>query len=364
MPFSALSALVLAAAAPPASEQRPSPPMTLEPARWRAELTTYVTNDDYPVEALFNEEQGEVVFILLVGPDGRVRACTVTAASGSPSLDETTCRLMRSRARFTPARRSDGAPEFDTVRSRIAWRLTGEVRQGDAVPVHRARPMRRLSDFFRHDDFPADVRASSSPATAQFTLDITPEGRVGNCTPGRSSGYPAFDEAACRIMQQRARFTPARDRAGNPVPDRHWGHINYEGVLPPPVIVAVPGEAAPNSTPVSAPRLSATRGAVPAGPPQSSAQPTRPLQSLISADDYPAEALRNRQDGRTSYRLAIGPDGRVTGCVVLGSSGSSALDAATCRLLRARARFTPARDSAGIPTSDNYFGAYDWRLPR
>ena len=118
------------------------------------------------------------------------------------------------------------------------------------------------------------------------------------------------------------------------------------------------------AVPAGAPHLPATRGAAPAAPGASSAVATRPLQTLIMAADYPPAALAARQEGRTSFRLAIGPDGRVNGCVVLGSSGSSALDAATCRLLRARARFTPARDSDGSPTSDNYFGAFDWRLPR
>ena len=131
---------------------------------------------------------------------------------------------------------------------------------------------------------------------------------------------------------------------------------------------ASPAPAKPQSgdagVPAPAPRLPATRGTVPTTAAGQAAAPLRPIQSLIMAADYPPAALAARQEGRTSYRLAIGPDGRVTGCVVLGSSGSSALDAATCRLLRARARFTPARDSSGSPTSDNYFGEYAWRLPR
>ena len=41
----------------------------------------------------------------------------------------------------------------------------------------------------------------------------------------------------------------------------------------------------------------------------------------------------------------------MTDCSVTSSSGSSALDQATCRILRSRARFTPARDSSGNPTT-------------
>ena len=104
--------------------------------------------------------------------------------------------------------------------------------------------------------------------------------------------------------------------------------------------------------------------APPAPPSATRAQPARPLASFFYREDYPVAALTGRQEGRTSFRLAIGPNGRVTGCIVLGSSGSNALDAATCRILRGRARFRPARDEAGRPTADEYFGQYDWRIPR
>ncbi|HYD36402.1 MAG TPA: energy transducer TonB, partial [Allosphingosinicella sp.] len=55
--------------------------------------------------------------------------------------------------------------------------------------------------------------------------------------------------------------------------------------------------------------------------------------------------------------------GRVTDCTVTASSGSAALDSATCRLMKQRARFTPARDSDGHPTSDSVSNAIRWVLP-
>ena len=67
--------------------------------------------------------------------------------------------------------------------------------------------------------------------------------------------------------------------------------------------------------------------------------------------------------GTTSVRLTIGTDGRVSGCEVTGSSGSSALDSATCNILRRRARFSPAMDSNGSPTSDTYSQRITWRVP-
>jgi protein TonB len=84
---------------------------------------------------------------------------------------------------------------------------------------------------------------------------------------------------------------------------------------------------------------------------------------LFSDDDYPAAALRSEESGTTGYRLEIGANGRVTTCSVTSSSGSSSLDATTCRLLKQRARFSPATDSNGQPTADTYSGRITWRLP-
>jgi protein TonB len=109
--------------APPAPPPPPPPPRTVEPAHARANLASYVSNDDYPPSALRANEEGTTGFRLNVGPDGRVSNCTITQSSGSSALDSTTCRLMRSRARFTPARDSNGQPTADAVSGRIRWQI-------------------------------------------------------------------------------------------------------------------------------------------------------------------------------------------------------------------------------------------------
>jgi len=87
------------------------------------------------------------------------------------------------------------------------------------------------------------------------------------------------------------------------------------------------------------------------------------LGAYFSTDDYPAAAIRAEAEGTTRFTLAIGPDGRVTGCSVTGSSGNSALDNATCRILRGRARYAAARDRNGHPISGQDRGSVTWRLP-
>lgn len=94
------------------------------------------------------------------------------------------------------------------------------------------------------------------------------------------------------------------------------------------------------------------------------ARPTASLVSLFSTDDYPQSAIRNEEQGTTGVRITVGPDGRAWSCDVISSSGSSSLDAATCNILRRRARFVPARDEAGNPISDTYDQRISWGLPQ
>jgi protein TonB len=86
------------------------------------------------------------------------------------------------------------------------------------------------------------------------------------------------------------------------------------------------------------------------------------LQGLFREDDYPSAAASRGETGSTRVRLAIGTDGRVTGCTVTGGSGSSSLDRATCSVLRSRARFSPASDNQGRPIGDTHDATITWRL--
>ncbi|MEA3033565.1 MAG: periplasmic protein TonB [Sphingomonadales bacterium] len=89
------------------------------------------------------------------------------------------------------------------------------------------------------------------------------------------------------------------------------------------------------------------------------------LKALIVPDDYPASLARQRPPpGPVSVLLTVGPNGRVVHCAMLRSSGAGALDAATCRLLVARARFTPAHDAKGGTTEGGMAVTIAWPRPK
>ena len=83
----------------------------------------------------------------------------------------------------------------------------------------------------------------------------------------------------------------------------------------------------------------------------------------VTTADYPKAALKAEQTGVVLANLTVAPTGRVTGCAINVSSGFPLLDAASCRVLSARALFTPATDEAGNPTAATYLQRVRWALP-
>jgi len=84
--------------------------------------------DDYPPMALSLGWQGKVVVKLRIGIDGRPRACRIVHSSGHDELDIATCKIMLTRARFSPARDKNGNPvEDDFETPPIEWRIAEPV---------------------------------------------------------------------------------------------------------------------------------------------------------------------------------------------------------------------------------------------
>ncbi len=83
----------------------------------------WVTTYDYPVQALREQRQGTVGFSLQISSQGMVTSCEITASSGSPMLDEETCRLITLRAKFTPAKNAKGFAIRSKYRNRVRWQI-------------------------------------------------------------------------------------------------------------------------------------------------------------------------------------------------------------------------------------------------
>ncbi len=82
----------------------------------------------------------------------------------------------------------------------------------------------------------------------------------------------------------------------------------------------------------------------------------------VTAADYPADARRRRQTGDVEFELALSAEGCPVGCTVVTSSGVPSLDARTCELMLARARFKPKRDESGTAVPATWRHVFHWRL--
>ena len=102
-------------------------------------------------------------------------------------------------------------------------------------------------------------------------------------------------------------------------------------------------------------------GAAAAAP--TAARPVGSPAAWISSSDYPISALRAAAEGLVRVRLDVNTGGQVAGCTVLQSSGTEALDTATCSLLSARATFFPGSDKKGRPIASTYTSTVRWQVP-
>lgn len=86
----------------------------------RAEAS-WLSDADYPEGVIRRTDAGTVRALLTIGIDGRVSDCKIVRSSGAAILDETTCRLVKRRARFHPAIDADGKPVPDVYLYSRTW---------------------------------------------------------------------------------------------------------------------------------------------------------------------------------------------------------------------------------------------------
>jgi TonB family protein len=181
---------------------------------------------------------------------------------------------------------------------------------------------------FYESDYPAEAYRAREQGTVGVRVVVGADGNPTDCTITASSGSALLDRSTCAWLMTRIRGANGYDAENRPIAITLSGRVAW--VLP----------------------------AAPPPPYRKEAA----LGSYFSGDDYPASALRGRAEGVVSYQVDVDAEGSVTACQVTRSSGSAALDAATCRILRTRARYVAARDSEGLRIPGIDYGAVGWRL--
>lgn len=74
-----------------------------------------------------------------------------------------------------------------------------------------------IRDVFNAGDYPSQAVNHDQEGSAQYLLLVDEKGKVAGCQVLVASGVPVLDAMGCAVIEQRASFTPARDRTGKPV---------------------------------------------------------------------------------------------------------------------------------------------------
>ena len=185
-------ALAVASQSGAAAAQAADPRPATSPGSWMA-------ISDYPADALAKHQEGTVRFALGIDAAGAVRSCTILASSGSPSLDEGTCALLRSRARFDPARDANGHAVAGTFASRIQWVYP------QAAPAPAAQPQA------------VELHGSERRGDGVSVLWVDEAGLITRCDKGDSGYHNIPDpEDFCRMFPVGTRFAPPAIYKGRP----------------------------------------------------------------------------------------------------------------------------------------------------
>jgi len=192
---------------------------------------------DYPTEALTKHQQGNVDLTFDLDSSSKVTRCRALHSSGSEALDEASCRIVqRAAPEWVQAGRAVAGVRDQ--RLRIRWIIPGEPLTGNERPassptlsityngpaigsdLFQATPpkSRGGEPWLATSDYPTEELRLGHGGAILMTLQVDAEGAVSGCSVVRSTGWPVLDQTSCALIKSRARFSPALNPSGAPIP--------------------------------------------------------------------------------------------------------------------------------------------------
>lgn len=147
----------------------------------------------------FEGRRGAIALSVLVGERGKVVDARIETGSGFPVFDQ--AMLLATRvARFRP-----GTVNCDPVEQWTTVTIPAEDVSGDAGPSYlNKNEMEEMLD----KEYPPLLRDGGTGGTVVVQVFVDERGTVQEAQVFRSSGHPALDRTALRIVRF-ARFVPA-----------------------------------------------------------------------------------------------------------------------------------------------------------
>ncbi|RYD43198.1 MAG: energy transducer TonB, partial [Sphingomonadales bacterium] len=77
------------------------------------------------------------------------------------------------------------------------------------------------SGAIRDRDYPREASRANMSGEVETRFTIEPSGRVNGCHVTRSSGDASLDRTTCELIEERFRFKPAMNAAGEPIASQY-----------------------------------------------------------------------------------------------------------------------------------------------
>jgi len=97
-----------------------------------------------------------------------------------------------------------------------------------ATAAVTAQPIGDPQSWITADDYPKSALEASGEGSVRVILLVDVAGHAEDCTVQKSSGNSELDILTCNLLRQRAKFSPARDAAGNAKPSKRMQKVHWE----------------------------------------------------------------------------------------------------------------------------------------
>jgi TonB family protein len=91
-----------------------------------------------------------------------------------------------------------------------------------------ALPVGNPGKWLNSGDYPRDMLAKAQPGIVRFRLSVGADGLPTACHIQRSTNSKGFDDAVCKGVMRRARFTPALDKDGQPLASYYVNSVRFQ----------------------------------------------------------------------------------------------------------------------------------------
>lgn len=103
------------------------------------------------------------------------------------------------------------------------WGITAEQQKRIKSP---AAPLR--SDYLRLSDYPSSALEANPSWRAKVRMSVDATGKPRDCTPLKSSDGSLFAETTCKLLMERAQFSPAVDLDGKPMASMYVYTVDWK----------------------------------------------------------------------------------------------------------------------------------------